>query len=53
MITCGGSRFAARKMISSVTLKRKLSRDTTNATHEAKNSVITTAGTVMSSEFQK
>ena len=33
-ITCGGSRFAAVKRISMATLKRRLSRVTTNATHD-------------------
>ena len=41
------------KRISSATLKRRLRRVTTNATQEARNNTIRTAGTVISSEFRK
>ncbi len=53
MITCGGSRFAAMKKISSGTLNQKLNRETTNATAEENSRMITIAGIVTIIEFQK
>ena len=50
---CGGSRFAARNTASKVRLNLKLKRASTNAMQEARNSVSTTAGTVITAEFQK
>ncbi|MEC3998293.1 hypothetical protein VSR01_34310 [Actinacidiphila sp. DG2A-62] len=53
MITCCGSRLPAVNRISSATLTFTLTRVSTNATPEASASTMITAGTVISTEFQK
>src|SRR5664279_2165700 len=51
--TCCGSRFPAVNSSSMMRLKRKLNRATMKATHDARNKVMMTAGTVILTEFQK
>ena len=52
MMTCGGSRLPAVKSIRKKRLKRQRNRDTANATIDATNSVMMTAGMAMISEFR-
>ncbi len=53
MMTCGGSRLPAVKIIRTMRLKRQLYFEMANATIEEIHSVRSTAGMVMTAVFQK